>query len=248
MNGGQLDATTANIIVITGEMDVLTNTPIYNDTTGDRGCQIDAWLTGGGAIEYHGYNLPAFESSYSFNLNITGTSNTFSGKWNVITGVLLAGGASSLGTNDIAVGVNGALETTYNINNPNGSLTLNGQMFLHQNDTFKSVTIAATPLSSGTYSFAQLSTAYPAQFPASWTMQSGSAVSTGSGSITVLTGPPAPVTLHVQASGGNLQLTWSQGTLEESTNVTGPWTPNTNGSPYTVTPAGPLKFYRIHVQ
>ena len=248
MNGGQLDVTTANIIVIAGEMDVLTNTPIYNDTTGDRGCQIDAWLTGSGTIEYYGYSLPNFQSGYIYNLNITGTSNTFSGKWNVVTGVLLGSGANSLGTNDIIVGTNGVLETTYNINNASGSLFLDGQMFLHQNDTFRSVTIDGIALSPATYTFAQLAAAYPTHFPTLWTQQSGSTFAAGSGSITVLSGPPGSVTIGIQRVGANIQLTWPQGTLQEAANVDGSWTTNGNNSPYTFSPTGPQKFFRVKVQ
>jgi hypothetical protein len=49
-------------------------------------------------------------------------------------------------------------------------------------------------------------------------------------------------------TGGNFQLQWPQGTLLESTNLTGPWITNTAASPYTVTPTGPQKFYRVKIQ
>jgi hypothetical protein len=49
-------------------------------------------------------------------------------------------------------------------------------------------------------------------------------------------------------SGGQFQLTWSQGTLLEATNVLGPWITNAATSPYTVTPTGPRKFFRVQVQ
>ena len=49
-------------------------------------------------------------------------------------------------------------------------------------------------------------------------------------------------------AGGKLQLQWSQGTLLEATNLMGPWTTNTAASPYTITPDGPQKFYRIRIQ
>jgi hypothetical protein len=48
--------------------------------------------------------------------------------------------------------------------------------------------------------------------------------------------------------GGQIQLQWSQGILLEATNLTGPWTTNVNTSPYTVTPSGPKKFYRLKLQ
>lgn len=57
------------------------------------------------------------------------------------------------------------------------------------------------------------------------------------------------VTLHAQMiAGGQLRLEWSQGTLLESTNVTGPWTSVQTSSPYTFTPTGPQMFYQVQVQ
>ena len=222
---------------------------IYNDNNNsDRGYRIDAWLTGTGGIEYHGYDQAAFRTDYIYPLNITGTSNTFSGKWNIVIGVLLGSGVNSLGTNDITIGVNAALETTYNINNPNGALILDGQMFLHQNDSFRAVTVAGNDLAPGTYTFAQLNTLYPANFPATWTTQVGSGASTGSGSIAVGVTPPPEVTMFFNFSGSSLELSWSQGTLLEATNVTGPWTTNTATSPFTVSPTEARKFYRVQVQ
>ncbi|HEY4415648.1 MAG TPA: LamG-like jellyroll fold domain-containing protein [Verrucomicrobiae bacterium] len=57
----------------------------------------------------------------------------------------------------------------------------------------------------------------------------------------------ANLTLAPQAGGG-FQLNWSQGTLLESTNVTGPWTTNAAASPYTIPTTGSQKFYRIQLQ
>ena len=139
------------------------------------------------------------------NLNISNTTNTFKGTWNIASGILLGSAASSLGTNTIVIGsttqTNAALETAYDIHNTNGNLILYGQMFLHQNDTFKSVFINGTPLTNGTYTFATLNSTFPSHFPASWALQGGSSVSNGSGSITVLVNPspiivtqPQPVT------------------------------------------------------
>ncbi|HEY5914252.1 MAG TPA: immunoglobulin domain-containing protein [Verrucomicrobiae bacterium] len=243
MNGGQLDSGDNGIIAIQGRMDILANTPIYADTGAgqDRPWQIDAWLTGTGSIEYH-----AFNNSFTGNLNITGTSNTFSGTWNIVQGVLLGSGPNSLGTNTITIGANGALETLYDINNPQGDLILDGQMFLHQNDVFHAVRVSGFDLAPGTYTFAQLNATYPMNFPATWPQQMGSGVSTGSGSITV--GQPPRVTLQFQMSGANLQLNWSQGILLEATDLTGPWTTNNAASGVIITPTGPRKFFKIQVQ
>jgi len=246
LNGGQIDNGDNGNIVVLGEVDVISNSVVYVDTAAglDRGIQISAWLTGSADLTWSQWG----SGLGGPDLNITGTSNTFSGRWNVAQGTLLGSGAKSLGTNDITVAATGALETLYDLNNPNASLTLDGQMFLHQNDTFKNVTVAGTPLSPGVYSFSQLNSTYPLNFPATWTLQAGSTNNTGSGSITV--GTPVSVTMGFSFNGSSLTLTWSQGLLLEANDVTGPWTTNLTASPpsFTVTPTAPRKFYRIQVQ
>ena len=62
---------------------------------------------------------------------------------------MLGTGTNALGTNDITIGAQGALETTYDVTNTTGSLILQGQMFLHQDDTFRTVTVGTTPLAKG---------------------------------------------------------------------------------------------------
>jgi hypothetical protein len=59
--------------------------------------------------------------------------------------------------------------------------------------------------------------------------------------------PLTPPTLAIAASGANVVLTWSGGQLLESTAVSGAvWQPVTGAnSPYTVAPAGAMKFYRV---
>ena len=245
LNGGQLDNGDNGNIVVLGEVNVISNSTIYVDTAAgvDRSIQISAWLTGSADLTWSQWG----SALGGPDLNITGTSNTFSGRWNVAQGTLLGSGTNSLGTNDITVGATGALETLYDINNPDGSLTLDGQMFLHQNDKFKNVTVTGNPLSPGTYTFTQLNAAYPINFPATWTLQAGSTINTGSGSITV--GTPVSVTLGFSFNGSSLTLTWSQGILLEANDVTGPWTTNLTASPpsFIVTPTAPRKFYRIQV-
>ena len=113
------------------------------------------------------------------------------------------------GTNSITVGPNGRLETTYNLVTTNGSLTLNGLMYLYTADTFNTVTINGTELSPGTYSFASLNSAYPTNFPTTWPVQLGSSTgtNTGVGSITVLSGPPPSQPARIGSAtfaGGNL--------------------------------------------
>ncbi len=56
--------------------------------------------------------------------------------------------------------------------------------------------------------------------------------------------PPGPVS--VGKVGGQLEVRWTNGTLQQATTVTGPWT-DVGGnpvSPYLVTPAGAATFYR----
>jgi len=60
-------------------------------------------------------------------------------------------------------------------------------------------------------------------------------------------GPSVTVELTPVTS-GKFQLQWSQGTLLQATNLTGPWVTNTAASPYTITPGGPQMFYRVKVQ
>lgn len=64
-------------------------------------------------------------------------------------------------------------------------------------------------------------------------------------------GVPASAALTIApAAGHNLVVRWPGGTLQEATDITGPWTPTggaTNGV-YTLTPSGARKFYRVQLQ
>jgi hypothetical protein len=60
-----------------------------------------------------------------------------------------------------------------------------------------------------------------------------------------------PVTLNISMSGGNVILTWPQGTLQQASEVTGTYVDITGAtSPYLVTPTPgePRKFYRVRLQ
>lgn len=253
LNGGQLDSGDNVFEIIQGAVNVLSSSTIYVDSSAnvDRGYQIDAVLSGSGNLLWHQFDGVLGGA----NLLITGTANTFTGQWIVDQGALVGAGINSLGTNNISVGAGGltaAVETLYDLNSPGATLALGptGQLLLHQHDTFASVTINGTPLANGVYTFAQLNTAYPANFPATWTLQNGSTINTGSGSLMV-GASAASVIIQTQFSAGNMTLTWSQGALLQATNLTGPWVTNTTAtSPYTIIPAtnGPQMFYRILVQ
>ncbi len=56
------------------------------------------------------------------------------------------------------------------------------------------------------------------------------------------------VKLNAQMSGGQLMLTWSQGTLQSASSANGPYNDVVGAtSPYAVTPTGPAQFYRVKV-
>ncbi len=250
MAGGQLDNGGVNgtgpgtplTIVIQGTVNILSNTPIYVDTGGNtnRPFQIDACLTGNGGIEYHDFT--SADAGFG-GLLITGTTNSYSGTWNVVQGPLVGSGANSLGTNTITIGVSGVLETSYPINNTKSSLILNGRMFLTQTDAFQSVVINGTPLPAGTYTAAQLNalnaTAFPLTFPALY----GTTATSASGAIkvgNVVIPPLSPHLTSIQVGGiGGLDLSASNGTpggswaLLQSTNIALPlnlWQTNTTGT------------------
>jgi hypothetical protein len=69
----------------------------------------------------------------------------------------------------------------------------------------------------------------------------------GGGNVTLMAATLSrpPVTLQLGYVGSSLQLTWPSGTLEQATNLTGPWTTNSAPSPFTFTPSAPQMFYRV---
>ncbi len=246
LNGGQIDVGNAGTLILQGNLTVSNNSSLFvdNSAPADRSIRIDAQLAGSGNLLWH--NVSGLLSGSS--LQITGPGNTFTGQWIVDQGALIGVGANSLGTNNIIVGTNGqnaAVETLYNINNTNGSLILgaNGQVFLHQNDTFASVTINGTALTNGLYFFSQLNGLYPANFPATWTLQAGSTITSASGWINVgnvfVPPPPTPRITFINLSGTTLSLSATNGlpggswVLLQSTNVALPlsqWQTNITGT------------------
>ncbi|HTB84164.1 MAG TPA: immunoglobulin domain-containing protein [Candidatus Sulfotelmatobacter sp.] len=202
MAGGQIDNAGAasgsggQTNVIQGALNIVSNTPIYVDSSGStfRPIQIDAFLEGNGNIEYHD-----FDASLSAGLLITGNTNTYTGTWNIVQGPLIGNGTNSLGTNNITIGANAALETSYPVNNTNASLVLNGKMFLTQTDAFNSVFINGAPLAPGTYTFDVLTNSYPTNFPATFTALYGTTATAISGQITVLSTPAPIITTQPQS-------------------------------------------------
>jgi hypothetical protein len=187
LNGGQLDVGNDGTIVIAGHVDVAKKSIFSVNAAANRGYRIDAQLSGTNEIEVHLSSTATFNDAEAHNLNVASTNNPFSGTWNIVTGTLLGTAPGALGTNDINIGANGALLTTYDINNPKGSLNLQGRMYLTQNDTFRTVTVGTTRLAAGTYTYEELAASYPEFFPGFWTPMIGAEeVLTPSGSITVL--------------------------------------------------------------
>jgi hypothetical protein len=58
-----------------------------------------------------------------------------------------------------------------------------------------------------------------------------------------------PVLLVIRPSGGNLELIWQSGTLQQADTLTGPWTnvPSAAAPRYVTTPLGTRKFYRVQL-
>jgi hypothetical protein len=115
-------------------------------------------------------------------------------------------------------------------------------VFLTQNDKFNALIINGVSVAPGIYSAATLSSTYPSNFPASFTVVYGTTATTASGSINVgnVAGmPPTPHITHVGLSGTTLSLSATNGApggswaLLQSTNVALPlsqWQTNITGN------------------
>lgn len=57
--------------------------------------------------------------------------------------------------------------------------------------------------------------------------------------------PQSPILSYRRDDTGKLVLTWSGGLLLEAAQLAGPWSPNSANSPFTVTPSGPQKFFKV---
>ena len=59
---------------------------------------------------------------------------------------------------------------------------------------------------------------------------------------------PPSISLNLSPAGsGRLSLTWSQGVLLQSTNLSGLWTTNTSSSPYTIVPTNAQMYFKVLV-
>jgi len=120
----------------------------------------------------------------SDDLTISSASNSFDGEWRVTqndsgsVSNFFATGNGALGNADVTIGSGIRFDADYDINNSAKSLVLDGIMTLDQDHTFGIVQIDGDTLAAGTYSFADLNTAYDAFF------EDG-----GTGSLTVVPEP-----------------------------------------------------------
>jgi len=194
LNGGQIDTGSDGEGIIDGVIDVQAKSTFYKDANqtvyDGSNFKIMAQLIGSGDLVINFWRYRG-NSGSGGGINIVpfilaNSNNTFSGQWFINGGVVLGQAPNSLGTNNIYIGnapstvpfdlspvsqsVAGGLQTLYDINNPHGNLVIsgNGQMYLSQNDTFQSVIVAGHALSAGVHTAAELSSAYPNNFPATW--------------------------------------------------------------------------------
>ena len=234
LNGGQLNIGDNTSVVIQGQVTAATNSILYagGGASTNQTFQIDAYLTGSGNIQVFNLNATNGDLINSV-VEITGTTNTFTGTWDVEIGPLVGNGVSSLGTNTITINSNGVLETSYPLNNTNASLILNGRMFLTQTDAFNSVVINDTPLPGGTYTAAQLHSINATAFPLTFTALYGTTSTMASGAIkvgNVLVPASTPHITSIQlGAAGGLTISATNGkpggswALLQSTNVALPF-------------------------
>lgn len=220
LNGGQLDSGNDMTAIVQGQITVNANTTnyFYGDSTGnDRGARLDSYLTGSGTLAFNGGKTLATATvagTGNRDWNITGTTNTFTGKLIVTQGLLIGSGTNSLGTNSITIQTAGGLETLYDYLSTNGSLTINGngKFYLHQSNTFLTVIIGGKALGQGVYTFTQLNTTYSNNFPATWSSLNGTgylgaeAYQAGSGYLNVLSGNTAPVSFNPKPANARVLL------------------------------------------
>jgi hypothetical protein len=176
-----------------------------------RGLQFTAALSGTGSLIVVG-GVTNFA-----NAEVTSVNNSYTGSWIVKAGWLKGTGSNSLGKGNITLnptysvsstlitaGANTALsngpvrfELNYNIDTP-GTLTVSGdsQIVLHQDLRFAKVFVDGNPIPNGTYTYADIVTAFPTHI-----------VGGGSGSISI--GPATPSGLAAIPGDGQARLTWT---------------------------------------
>jgi hypothetical protein len=197
-NGGNTTTVMGAIHVLTPsnlDLSVMTNNTFNNgaDNPPARTLLLGASIDGAAQLNIGNGVTAALPTSTNFatysRIETQNANNTFSGGWNVISGILRGVAPGSLGTGNITVGTAGGFDTDYDVFLEGRSLTLNGLMQLDQNDRFASVSINGTPLAAGTYSAGQLAAQFPNNF-----------VPGGTGSLTVVPEPGSLAVLVVPAA------------------------------------------------
>lgn len=243
LDGGILNVGDDAIIPLTGAIRIASQSYICPGDVGGgavkplRGLNVAAQLSGTGT-------LVIFQAGTTVAQQISGSSNTFTGRWMVKAGWLLASGLNSLGTNSVTVDPGNVLplegkilnvagpawfEPAYDLNSAGRLvLTNGGLMVLHQNCLFSSALIEGKALTAGTHTYEELAAAYPNNFALG-----------GSGSITIQPyGPPpvlppaitrqpvsielnagSPAQLSAAASGADLAYRWQKGTNTAFSNL-----------------------------
>jgi len=149
----------------------------------------------------------------------------------------------------MTVGAAGALETAYDVNNPNGNLTLGARCCSTRTTPFTASVSENRPL-CGKLFLCLSRGSLPRFFPATWTRQSGSSVSSGSEASRFWQAAAANSFLPgIPQFEFRLELVqWRIGLLLQATNISGPWSPVTGASsPYTnlASPSAPQLFFRL---
>ncbi len=187
INHGQPSITNA---YIAGSITLLSDSNFISNASSYRRSTITASVSGSSVFNV---SLGASDA-----LTIGSSSNAFNGEWRVnqhngeTPMGFFATGNGSLGNADVFIDTGIAFDVDYDINNSTKSLVMNGIMTLDQDHTFGIVQIDGDTLAAGTYSFADLNTAYDAFF-----------ADGGTGSLTVV---PEPGSFALVS--GMLALTW----------------------------------------
>ncbi|NQT38609.1 MAG: PEP-CTERM sorting domain-containing protein [Planctomycetes bacterium] len=157
LGGGAINTAVGNrTMSIGGTITVLSDSRFDAAGTNNRTLVIASQLAGSGDLRITG-------NSGNGIVRLTNATNTYSGNWNVASGVLQAQGAGSLGSGNATVASGGQLDVDYNLTTA-GSLDLAGSMVLDQNLTVSALTIGGAVLAPGSYDYAFLNATYDSYF------------------------------------------------------------------------------------
>lgn len=123
--------------------------------TFDRFFTITSTLSGNGALSLTngGGAITLANLATAGGIALTNAANSFTGAWNVQSGVLRGTAANSLGSGSITVATLGGLDFDYAYNQPAATLLLGGFMALDQNIIVGALTVSGTAFAPGTYNY-----------------------------------------------------------------------------------------------